>query len=97
MGRFIEGLQGRYITGIDLGTTVQDMDIIRLETQYVTDTTGSIMASGDFTADMTAYGVFFLGIKASVKYKLGLDDISAVKVCVQGLGKVGRFFVQISA
>src|SRR5690625_7966943 len=35
-GRFIESLNGRYITAEDVGTTEQDMDLIHLETDYVT-------------------------------------------------------------
>ncbi|MFC4812091.1 Glu/Leu/Phe/Val family dehydrogenase [Paenibacillus sp. GCM10023250] len=88
LGRFIERLQGRYITGVDLGTTVRDMDWILLETSYVTDTSGTIMATGDFTAEMTAYGVF-LGMKASADYLLGNGDLAGRTVAVQGLGKVG--------
>lgn len=90
LGRFIQSLQGLYITGMDLGTTVQDMDLIKLETEYVTDTTGSLGALGNFTAEMTAYGVF-LGIKASVKQAFGSDLLKDKKVAVQGLGKVGFF------
>ncbi|WP_219838354.1 Glu/Leu/Phe/Val dehydrogenase dimerization domain-containing protein [Paenibacillus sp. R14(2021)] len=88
LGRFIERLQGRYVTGVDLGTTVRDMDWIRLETAHVTDTTGTIMAAGDFTAEMTAYGVF-LGMKASAYFLLGSGDLNGRTVAVQGLGKVG--------
>jgi len=57
-GRFLEKLNGAYVTGLDLGTTVADMDRIREETDYVTDTSGSLGAVGDLTAKMTAYGVF---------------------------------------
>ncbi|QHW33528.1 Glu/Leu/Phe/Val dehydrogenase [Paenibacillus rhizovicinus] len=90
LGRFIERLQGRYLTGVDLGTTVRDMDWIRLETAYVTDTTGTIMATNDFTAEMTAYGVY-LGMKASADYLLGSGDLNGRTIAVQGLGKVGYF------
>lgn len=88
LGRFIERLQGRYITGMDLGTTVRDMDWIRLETTHVTDTTGTVMATGDFTAEMTAYGVY-LGMKASAHFALGNGELKGRAVAVQGLGKVG--------
>lgn len=64
LGRFLERLQGRFVTGLDLGTTAADMDQIRVETAYVTDTTGSLGAQDDFTADMTAYGVY-IGIVTS--------------------------------
>ena len=35
-GRFVESLNGRYITAEDVGTTVHDMDYIFMETKYVT-------------------------------------------------------------
>lgn len=88
LGRRIQSLQGSYITGIDLGTSVSDMDWIRLETTYVTDISGSLGASGEFTANMTAYGVF-LGIKASLKRAYGNETIQNKIIAVQGLGKVG--------
>ncbi|MED4602213.1 Glu/Leu/Phe/Val dehydrogenase dimerization domain-containing protein [Paenibacillus validus] len=88
LGRYIESLQGRYITGMDLGTSVADMDWIRLETTYVTDTTGSLGATGDLTAAMTAYGVY-LGIRASLKRVFGTETFIHRTVAVQGLGKVG--------
>ncbi|WP_274649073.1 Leu/Phe/Val dehydrogenase [Paenibacillus humicola] len=90
LGRRIGQLQGTYMTGVDLGTTVQDMDLIRLETPYVTDTTGTMMAEGDFTAEMTACGVY-LGMKAAAGAVLGSADLQGVTAAVQGLGKVGSF------
>ena len=41
-GRFIEGLNGRYITAEDVGTTEEDMDLIHLETDYVTGVSARI-------------------------------------------------------
>jgi valine dehydrogenase (NAD+) len=35
-GRFVESLGGRYYTACDVGTYVQDMDIVARETRYVT-------------------------------------------------------------
>ena len=43
--------------------------------------------SGD-PSPITAYGVF-LGIKASVEWVFGSDDLSNIKVALQGLGQVG--------
>ncbi|MDF2961111.1 MAG: Glu/Leu/Phe/Val dehydrogenase dimerization region [Paenibacillus sp.] len=90
LGRFVQSLRGLYITGIDLGTTVQDMDWVNKESVYVTDITGSLGAAGEFTAEMTAYGVF-LGIKASVGKVYGSEQLTGKKIAVQGLGKVGYF------
>jgi len=88
LGRFLERLNGRYITGLDLGTTAADMDQIRLETTYVTDTTGSLGAQNDFTAEMTAYGVY-TGIVTSLHHQ-GVTSLQGIPVAVQGLGKVGH-------
>ena len=35
-GRFVQGLNGRYITAEDVGTTVENMDLIHEETNFVT-------------------------------------------------------------
>ncbi|MCG7212354.1 Leu/Phe/Val dehydrogenase [Paenibacillus mucilaginosus] len=87
-GRFVESLGGRYITGVDLGTEIRDMDVVALETRHVTDQTGSLCASGSLTAEMTAYGVF-LGILASAKEAYGSESLAGRTAAVQGLGKVG--------
>lgn len=87
LGRYLERLNGRYVTGLDLGTTAADMDQIRLETVHVTDTTGSLGAQDDFTAEMTAYGVY-TGIVTSLRHQ-GIDALQGIPIAVQGLGKVG--------
>ncbi|WP_336762941.1 Leu/Phe/Val dehydrogenase [Paenibacillus sp. USHLN196] len=87
LGRCLERLNGRYVTGLDLGTTAIDMDQIRMETAYVTDTTGSLGAQDDFTAEMTAYGVY-IGIVTSLRQQ-GIASLQSIPVAVQGLGKVG--------
>jgi leucine dehydrogenase len=43
-GRFVETLKGRYITAEDVGTSVEDMDYVHMETEYVTGLAGR---SGD--------------------------------------------------
>ncbi|MCM3627916.1 amino acid dehydrogenase [Paenibacillus glycanilyticus] len=96
LGRFINRLQGEYITGMDVGTTSADMDWVYKETRYVTDISGSLGASGTFTADMTAYGVY-LGMRASLKKLDGLESLSGKVVAVQGLGKVGMFLCRYLA
>ena len=91
-GRFIEGLGGRYITAEDVGTSIKDMDYVRMETKYVTGISKSFGGSGDPSL-LTAFGVY-LGIKASVKYKLGKDSLAGLSVSVQGLGSVGMELVK---
>ncbi len=87
LGRYIHSLGGRYITAEDVGTTVQDMDLIHLETPYVCGISPSYGSSGN-PSGMTALGVF-RGIQASAKHLYGTDDLAGRRVAIQGLGSVG--------
>ncbi|MCL6453229.1 MAG: NAD-binding protein [Alicyclobacillus sp.] len=87
LGRYIQSLGGRYITAEDVGTTVQDMDLIHMETRFVTGVSNAY-GSGGNPSPMTALGVF-RGIQASAKVALGSDDLAGRRVAVQGLGSVG--------
>lgn len=82
-GRCIEQLDGRYITAIDSGTSVADMDCIAQQTQHVTSTT----AAGD-PSPHTAMGVF-AGIRTTAMARLGSDNLEGLRIAVQGLGNVG--------
>ena len=86
-GRFVQGLAGRYITAEDVGTSVKDMEWVRMETSYVTGISRALGGSGD-PSPVTALGTCS-GIKAAVKKQLGKDSINNLKICVQGLGHVG--------
>ncbi|GLC88780.1 branched-chain amino acid dehydrogenase [Lysinibacillus piscis] len=86
LGRFIHGLNGRYITAEDVGTTVTDMDLIHEETDYVTGISPAFGSSGN-PSPVTAYGVY-RGMKASAKEAFGTDSLEGLKVAVQGLGNV---------
>ncbi|MED4903996.1 branched-chain amino acid dehydrogenase [Parageobacillus thermoglucosidasius] len=85
-GRFIQGLNGRYITAEDVGTTVEDMDIIYQETDYVTGISPEFGSSGN-PSPATAYGVY-RGMKAAVKEAFGSDSLEGKVVAVQGVGSV---------
>ncbi|HNI12680.1 MAG TPA: Glu/Leu/Phe/Val dehydrogenase dimerization domain-containing protein, partial [bacterium] len=61
-GRFIQGLGGRYITAEDVGTSVTDMEWIRMETRYVTGISRAQGGSGD-PSPVTALGTY-RGLKA---------------------------------
>jgi leucine dehydrogenase len=84
MGRFIDQQKGRYITAEDVGTTVEDMDIMREQTAYAR---GTSTGMGN-PSPLTALGVFH-GIRAAVKHRFSQDDVKDIKVAVQGLGNVG--------
>lgn len=88
-GRAVDSLNGQYITAEDVGVCVSDMQTIREVTAHVTGLpSGDENITGGDPSPFTAYGVF-LGIKASVKHKLGLNNLDGVKVAVAGLGNVG--------
>lgn len=82
-GRFIDTLEGRYITAVDSGTSTADMDCVAQHTPYVTSTS----AAGD-PAPHAAMGVF-MGIRATAMARLGSDNLEGLRVAVQGLGNVG--------
>lgn len=85
-GRFIQGLNGRYITAEDVGTTVADMDIIHMETEFVTGVSPAFGSSGN-PSPVTAYGVY-RGMKAAAHEAFGSDSLQGKTVAVQGVGNV---------
>ncbi len=91
-GRFVESLNGRYITAEDVGTDVQDMEHVRTETNHVTGVAQAHGGSGD-PSPFTAAGVFH-GIRACVKEKMKRDDVEGLTVAVQGVGHVGNYLVE---
>jgi leucine dehydrogenase len=82
LGRAVDHLGGRYIIAEDVGTTPEDMRIIGRATRYVTGRRRD-------TSPNTADGVL-VGLKTSVRRRLGKTDLSGLRVAVQGLGNVGR-------
>ena len=88
-GRFVEGLNGRYITGEDMNATQQDASYINCETDYIV---GLETGSGN-PSPVTAYGVF-KGIQAAVNEIYGSDDLTGKTVAIQGLGAVGRLLAE---
>jgi len=83
-GEALNRLNGRYLSAEDVNITTDDIAIANKVTPFVTGTEGKSGNPGPFTALGT-----FLGIKASVKHKLNRDDLTGLKVAVQGLGSVG--------
>lgn len=89
LGRYVQSLNGRYITAEDVNTNTKDMDYIRMETDYVSGIEGK---SGN-PSPLTALGAFH-GIRASLKFKFGTDDISRYSYAVQGAGQTGYYLIQ---
>ncbi|SFM37452.1 Glu/Leu/Phe/Val family dehydrogenase [Marinobacter zhejiangensis] len=92
MGRFIEQLNGLYIAAEDSGTSVADLQIMGRNTKHVAGIAShpgfdGKPSNGD-PSPATAYGTF-VGLKAAVKHKLGITDLTGLKVAIQGIGNVG--------
>jgi leucine dehydrogenase len=92
LGKFINRLGGKYITGEDVGTTLKDMEYIRMETEHVVTLPTYLGGAGDI-APMTAFGVI-RAMQACCKRVYGSDRIKGKTVTVQGLGAVGHNVVE---
>ncbi|MDZ7852856.1 MAG: Glu/Leu/Phe/Val dehydrogenase dimerization domain-containing protein [Halomonas sp.] len=87
MGRLVDGLGGAYITAEDSGTSEADMRLIAEATEHV----GGLPRHGGNSGDpspFTAWGVF-CALKSAVRHGLGRDDLTGVRVAIQGVGNVG--------
>lgn len=91
-GRFIDTMQGRYITAEDVGTTGADMDVVRRETRNVVGVSPAMGGSGD-PSPVTAWGVF-QGLIACAEHVWKDPSLAGKRVAVQGVGKVGHNLVK---
>ncbi len=91
-GRFVQSLGGRYYTACDVGTVVQDMDVIAKETAYATGRSPEEGGAGD-SAVLTAYGVF-QAMRAAAEHTWGAPTLHGRRVAVEGVGKVGHHLVE---
>jgi leucine dehydrogenase len=85
-GRYVDSLNGLYITAEDIGTGTEDMEIVHHETRWVTGLPPESGGGGD-PSPVTAFGTL-QGIKAAVQH-LGSDSLKGKSVAIQGLGSVG--------
>lgn len=90
-GKFVESLNGKYITAEDVGMSTRDMEYIHMETSHVTGLPEYMGGSGD-PSPVTAYGVY-MGMKATVKNQTGSDNLKGKRVAVQGTGHVGQYII----
>jgi valine dehydrogenase (NAD+) len=90
-GRFVQSLNGRYITACDVGTRSEDMDIVARECRHVTGRTVPNGGAGDSSV-LTAFGVF-QGMRAAAEHAWGTSSLEGRQVGVEGVGKVGHRLV----
>jgi leucine dehydrogenase len=86
-GRAVESLGGQYITAEDVGTGLEDMEEVAMETRWVTGVSADSGGGGD-PSPVTAFGVL-QGIKAAAAKVFGSDSLRGRSIAVQGLGSVG--------
>ncbi|HEX6594072.1 MAG TPA: amino acid dehydrogenase [Bacillota bacterium] len=86
-GQFVDSLGGRFYTGTDMGTTMDDFVYSLRETNYIVGVPEAYGGGGDSSIP-TAKGILY-GLQATNQVLFGTDDLASVTYAVQGLGKVG--------
>ncbi|MFC1532473.1 Leu/Phe/Val dehydrogenase [Thermodesulfobacteriota bacterium] len=92
LGKFINRLGGKLRTGQDVGTTLDDMEYLYMETPYVNTLPQYLGGVGPISPS-TAFGVI-QGMKAGAKEVFGSDDLKGKVVAIQGIGSVGSSVVE---
>jgi leucine dehydrogenase len=87
MGRMIDQLGGEYMTGEDVGTTLEDMEMLYTETDHVVTLPEHCGGAGDISP-ATALGSVE-AMKACAERAWGSPDLAGRRVALQGLGMVG--------
>lgn len=87
-GELVEGLGGMYGTGVDLGTTPSDMEIVGRRTSRVAGRPPDAGGAGD-PGPWTALGVYE-GMRSAAAHVFGAPELDGRTVLVQGVGGVGR-------
>lgn len=82
----VNSLEGRYIAAEDVGTSMEDMSILKQKTPYVA-ALPSDYSSGD-PSRFTAWGVY-KGLQAVANKLWGKPLLKGRTVAIQGLGNVG--------
>jgi valine dehydrogenase (NAD+) len=91
-GRFVQAIGGRYYTACDVGTYVEDMDVIARECSFVTGRSPAHGGAGD-SSILTAYGVF-QGMRAAAEVAWGSPTLRGRRIGISGVGKVGHHLVE---
>jgi leucine dehydrogenase len=87
MGRFVDALEGKYITAEDMNIGIGDLEVVRKETKWVTGLSRESGSSGN-PSPYTALGCLY-GIRAVLEEIDGKADFKGKRVLIQGVGSVG--------
>ena len=93
-GGYVKQLNGLFITGPDLGTTAEDMDIISERGDpYVFCKTSAAGGTGN-PGIFTALGVY-TSIEVTAEKLFGNTNLAGKRILVQGVGSVGGELIQL--
>lgn len=87
-GRFVDSLDGRYITTEDVGATAREMEWISHETNYVVGLPESMGGSGN-PAVVTGFGLY-QAMRACAVERWGRDSLAGKTIAMQGFGNVAN-------
>jgi leucine dehydrogenase len=82
----VNSLKGEFVTGENMGTTIEDVNIMHKKTPYVV-AYSKLKGSADPTA-FTAWGIF-KGMQAVAQTLWGTPSLQDKEILIQGLGGVG--------
>ena len=86
-GQYVESLNGRFYTGTDMGTTMDDFVHALKETNFINGIPEAYGGGGDSSIP-TSQGLIY-GLKATNKFLFGSENLAGKTYAIQGLGKVG--------
>ncbi|MFC5589704.1 Leu/Phe/Val dehydrogenase [Sporosarcina soli] len=86
-GQYVDSLNGRFYTGTDMGTSMEDFVHALKETNFINGIPEAYGGSGDSSVP-TAQGVVY-ALQATNQYLFGTDCLEGKMYAIQGLGKVG--------
>jgi leucine dehydrogenase len=87
LGDAVESFDGQYDTAEDVGSTAEDMLVVRERTAHVVGLPDSAGGSGE-PAGPTSVGVY-AALRAALRRATGSDEMAGRRVTVSGLGQVG--------
>ncbi|TQJ31559.1 Glu/Leu/Phe/Val dehydrogenase family protein [Microbacterium sp. SLBN-146] len=96
LGDAVESLHGLYRTAEDVGSTTEDMLVVRERTEHVVGLPDAVGGSGE-PAGPTSHGVYE-SLRATLEKVTGSADVSGRRITISGLGQVGsRLAVRLAA
>lgn len=85
---FFHALNGQYITAMDSGTTLEDMQTIANKTDYVIHLKPHHQFPTANPSSYTALGIFY-GIQAAAQHRFNSTNLNNLHIAISGMGNVG--------